>query len=92
MLNKTALVTGASAGLGKTFAEQLAARGYNLVICARRKNRLEEVAKEIEIKYKVQVEVIPCDLYEPRSPEKIFDYLNQKRLESHTLLIMQVIV
>jgi len=46
-LNKVALVTGASAGLGVEFARQLSKRGHRLVLAARRKERLEELAKEL---------------------------------------------
>ena len=46
-MNKVALVTGASAGLGVEFARQLSKRGHRLVLAARRKERLEELAKEL---------------------------------------------
>ncbi|MGN6590655.1 MAG: SDR family NAD(P)-dependent oxidoreductase [Sphingomicrobium sp.] len=46
-MNKVALVTGASAGLGVEFARQLSKRGYRLVLAARRKERLEELSKEL---------------------------------------------
>ena len=58
----TALITGASAGLGKIFAEQLAADGYNLIITARRKDRLDQIAADIQKSHGVEVESIEADL------------------------------
>jgi uncharacterized protein len=58
----TVLITGASSGIGTELARQLAARGHNLVLVARRKERLEELAKEIGKASGVQVDVRKADL------------------------------
>lgn len=73
-LNKTtALVTGASSGLGRCFARQLAERGVNLVITARRAERLEELAAELSDQHGVQVTCLPLDLAEPDSAKTLFE-------------------
>ncbi|MGZ8391692.1 MAG: SDR family NAD(P)-dependent oxidoreductase [Gemmatimonadales bacterium] len=57
-----AVVTGASAGIGKVFCERLAARGHDLLLVARDGNRLQALKQELEQQYPVGVEVFPADL------------------------------
>ena len=59
---KTAIITGASRGIGRAIAESLAREGMNLVIAARGKETLEETVAEITKKYKVRVIGVPCDV------------------------------
>jgi short-subunit dehydrogenase len=59
---KTALITGASSGIGAEFARELAAKGYNLIIHGRRRELLEELAKEISGKYAVSVRIEIAEL------------------------------
>jgi len=61
-MTKWALVTGACAGIGKEFCEQLAARGDNVVLVARRADRLEELKAHLEKRYRVHAEVLAADL------------------------------
>src|SRR5712692_8813234 len=83
---KWALITGASAGIGVAFAKELAFGGTNLVLTARRKDRLEELARGLAANYKISAEVIAADLTEPTAPEKIFSFTREKRIEIDLLI------
>jgi len=69
---KWALVTGASAGIGEALAVELAAAGANLVLTARRKDRLEALAARLGQDYGVQTKTLVADLEDPQAPETIF--------------------
>jgi uncharacterized protein len=71
MAARMALVTGASAGLGKEFARQLAAQGYNLILVARREEALKEVANELQSEFAVKAHTLVADLIDPEAPAAI---------------------
>ncbi|MEY3262845.1 MAG: hypothetical protein RL717_322 [Pseudomonadota bacterium] len=72
-----ALVTGASEGIGASFAEELAKAGLNIVLVARREDRLQELARHLEAKYGVLCPVICADLSNSEDVEKIFQITDQ---------------
>ena len=72
MLTRTALVTGASAGIGASFARLLAAQGYNLILVARREDRLRQLVEELTANYPNRYEVLAADLADPSAPARIF--------------------
>ncbi len=61
-MNATAIITGASSGIGADYARYLASLGYNLIITARRKNKLLHLSNEITKTYNVTVEIEPLDI------------------------------
>lgn len=61
----TSLVTGASSGIGAELALALARRGYAVTLAARRSERLEQLARELEARHGVRAEVVACDLGDP---------------------------
>ncbi|HEY2351865.1 MAG TPA: SDR family oxidoreductase [Candidatus Acidoferrum sp.] len=83
---KWALVTGASAGIGVALANELAAGGTNLILTARRKERLESLANELSAKHKIKTLVIAADLAEPSAPEKIHDFTEAQKVEVQLLI------
>jgi uncharacterized protein len=70
---KWALVTGASAGIGEALAVELAASGANLILTARRVDRLEALAGRLGSEHKIETQVIPADLSDPAAPQQLFD-------------------
>jgi len=75
MSEGAALITGASAGLGAEFARQLAARGHDLLLVARREERLKELARELSATHGVRVDVFAADLAEAEAPERIESFV-----------------
>ncbi len=68
-----AVVTGASAGIGRAFADQLAAEGTNLFLTARRLDRLNEIADWLRTQRGIEVETCAADLADPAGPKRVFE-------------------
>ena len=83
----TALITGPTAGIGKSIAYQLAEKGYDLFLVARREDRLQDLKSDIENKFQVRVHYLKSDLASPDAPQDIYDYGKSMNLDISTLIL-----
>lgn len=84
--NKTVLITGASSGIGEAFAYELAKQGANLIITARTKDKLQELANKIRKDYNAEVTVLTGDLLLKETPQKLYDQIKQAGLSVDLLI------
>jgi len=85
-MRKTALVTGATNGIGYELARQFAQEKYDLVIVARHRSDLESVASTLEQEWNIRVTVLPSDLSEHGAPTKIAAELKKKKMNVDILV------
>ncbi|GAA1706108.1 SDR family NAD(P)-dependent oxidoreductase [Microbacterium sediminicola] len=81
-----AVITGASSGLGRGYATEFAARGADVVLIARRAERLEELAATLRSLHGVAVDVLPADLADPAAPQVIADRLGELGVRATALV------
>jgi len=87
MMNpQTALITGASSGIGTELAKLFAQDGIDLVLVARNKERLEAIAADLHAKHAVDVTVLPYDLAQPSAPEVIVQELQTRGITINYLV------
>jgi short-subunit dehydrogenase len=83
---ETALITGASSGIGKAIAEELAGRNYNLVLVARSEDNLEALSEQLEQLYKIKVHFLPLDLTEKDFLNTMSAFLSDNNLDIDILV------
>lgn len=82
----TALITGASAGLGSDYARLFASDGHDVVLVARRKEKLDELAAELSKEHGIEAHTIAADLADPGAPQSIHDEVKEKGLDIEFLV------
>lgn len=76
---RAALITGSSSGIGEAFAKELASQNCDLVIIARRKDRLLELARELKSNYSISVYVIAADISTEKGIEQVEEYIKKAK-------------
>ena len=76
MTNKIALITGASAGIGKEFAKNLSQQGYDLILVARREDRLVEISKQLPTKS----QIITADLAKVEECYRLYEETKDRNI------------
>jgi short-subunit dehydrogenase len=91
---KTVMITGASEGIGRSFAETFAKKGHDLVLVARNASKLEELALELKAKYAIEAHVFAADLIPVGAAQALFEDITSKEIQIDVLVnnagIMQV--
>jgi short-subunit dehydrogenase len=82
----TTLITGASSGIGEAFASSLAARGMNLILVARTKPKLDDLAHHLASQHCVQTTAIEADLADPKAPERLHARVAERGLRVDLLI------
>lgn len=82
----TALITGASSGIGETFARELAAQNTNLILVARSQDKLDQLAQQLQTQHPIQAEVIVQDLTAPGACQSVFERVMQQGLQVDLLI------
>lgn len=83
---KHALISGASSGIGKAIAYKFAEQGVSLLLCARRLEKLEEIAADIKSNFKVDVLCFKADIREKTQVDNLFSTLSKKEIVPHYLI------
>ena len=86
MPNKTALVTGASEGIGAEFIQILAARGYDLILVARSEDKLNSLAAKAETEFNIKCTVIVADLSQSKAAHNLFQRVQELSLDVNFLI------
>src|SRR6185436_5465357 len=81
-----ALITGATKGIGKAIATELASRMYNVLLVARSENLLKEAADELQSKYGAACHYLPLDLSQPDAPEKVLEWIEKNNFPVSVLI------
>lgn len=85
-MNKTTLITGASSGIGLELAHVCAREQHNLIITARRQDRLAELKNILEEKYNITIHPVSTDLASPDGPAELFNFCNDNALTIDNLI------
>ena len=84
--DKTVLITGASSGIGKAFAQKLAAKKANLILTARSETSLREIADNLKVTYGIEVNFFSLDLSQPESAKVLFRRVRESNLSVDVLI------
>ncbi len=83
---QTVLITGASGGLGKAFAQEFAKHGFNLVLVARSENKLKEICSDFSARYGIRAEYICENLSDTAAPQRIYDEVARRNIHVDQLV------